>query len=215
MKNKAAVQAIIDRMKKVIGASTDVDLANHFGASRSGPGVWKLRGSIPVTECIELAEKYSVSLDWLILGRGEKQGGGVQMSVGEAALQNVDTVALEVFDMATVGKGQAADDIWYVPRAWLLQEGLSPEETVIVRADGDAGNAIKSGQVVFLDRRQCDVDGVYLVSFAGVMRFKRLQRMVAGGFRISTDDGNYTSEVVEPGAFEIIGHCYAAVGRVS
>lgn len=208
------MQAIIDRMKEVIGASTDVELANHFGGSRSGPGVWKVRGSIPVTECIDLAEKYSVSLDWLILGRGTKQGGEAEMKAG-AALQNVDTVALEVFDMATIGKDQAADQLWHVPRSWLNQEGLSADETVIVQADGDAGNAIKEGQVVFLDRRQCDVDGVYLVSFGGVMRFKRLQRMVAGGFRVSTDDGNYTSELVEPGAFEIIGHCYAVVARVS
>lgn len=69
--NKALVQAIVDRMKAVLGKTKDVEIAEHFGGSRSGPAVWKLRGSIPMNECIELALQHDVSLDWLVLGRAE------------------------------------------------------------------------------------------------------------------------------------------------
>ena len=62
--------AILTRLKHVTGCDTDSALAKHLNISPQTLSSWKIRGSIPYSICVELAETHRVSLDWLLLGEG-------------------------------------------------------------------------------------------------------------------------------------------------
>lgn len=215
--NQALVRDIVDRMKSVVGVSKDVDLAEHLGGARSTLSVWKRRGSIPLDECIKLATDRCISLDWLILGRGEQQVG----KAGDEQDQKREDdlfVDLPLFDMAMGTTDPIQEAWWTMPRSWLVQEGLPVEDAAILRVAGDAhAGGIEDGQMVLIDRRQKPKDGVFLVVFGGALRIKRVQHMVDGSLRLTADDEAYSADLVSekdvPG-FEIIGHCYAAFRRV-
>lgn len=211
--NQALVRDIVDRMKSVIGVSKDVDLADHLGGARSTLSVWKKRGSIPVDECIRIATEKNISLDWLMLGRGEPQ---LAQSGLEACSELF--VDLPLFDMATASTDPIQEAWWTMPRSWLQVEGVPVEDAAILRVAGDAhAGGIEDGQMVLLDRRQRPRDGVFLVVFGGALRIKRIQHLVDGSLRLTTDSNDYAADLVsekDVSEFEIIGHCYAAFRRV-
>ena len=64
-------QTSIDRAKLAINAKTDADLARWLGFATSVIAGYKKRETVPLEQCIKIAEKTGVSLDWLILGKGE------------------------------------------------------------------------------------------------------------------------------------------------
>ncbi|MCD9124010.1 helix-turn-helix domain-containing protein [Cupriavidus sp. UGS-1] len=211
--NQALVRDIVDRMKSVIGVSKDVDLADHLGGSRSSLSVWRKRGSIPVDECIKLALEKNISLDWLMLGRGQRDHEEPAADEGNDLF-----VELPLFDMATGSTDPLQQAWWTMPRSWLQQEGVPVEDAAILRVAGDAhAGGIEDGQMVLIDRRQRPHDGVFLVVFGGALRIRRVQHMVDGSLRLTADNDAYTADVVRdesPTSFEIIGHCYAAFRRV-
>lgn len=211
--NKKFVEAIVDRMKKVIGVTRDKELADYLGGSKSGPAVWKVRGTIPFEECIALAQKHGVSLDWLILGRGDDTTG-----VPDAECDSPIYVELPVFDMATFSQRDISNLFtWRMPRAWLEQEGLDAAEAIVMRVVGDTmEGTIRDGQLVIIDRRPRDADGVYLVRFGGALRIKRMQRMVDGSVRLSNDNQVYAVDTIpgDDSNIEVIGYCHSTLSLV-
>lgn len=61
----------LDRAKLAINAKSDADLARWLGFSTSVIAGYKKRETVPLEQCIKIAEQTGVSLDWLILGKGE------------------------------------------------------------------------------------------------------------------------------------------------
>lgn len=215
--NKAFVQAIIDRMKTVLGVTRDKDVAVHFEGARGAVSVWKIRGTIPFAECLALALKYDVSLDWLILGRGPMAAGTVRREDGMVAPAPSHFCDVPTFD-AIAFKELEPKEWWALPRQWLEQEGVNVTDAIVVRAAGDSmGGTIEDGQLVLVDRRPRDTDGVYLVRIAGVVRFKRVQYMVDGSLRLSSDNPAYAVDTIpasDRDKVEIIGYCHATVQRL-
>lgn len=213
--NKAFVQAIIDRMKTVLGVLRDKDVALHFDGARSNVSAWKSRGTIPFAECLAIAERFNVSLDWLILGRGEQSNA---LPAEDKPGPDVHCCVLPTFDMVGQMVELPHEMWWSVPKVWLEHEGLIADETIMVRTVGDSMVAsISDGQLVMVDRRRHDIDGVYLVRIAGAVRFKRLQRMVDGSLQLSNDNPVYAVETIAPGSegkIEIIGYCHAVVKQL-
>lgn len=214
---KTEVAAIVDRMKLAVGVQRDKDLAEYLGSSRSGPAVWKSRGSIPIAECIKIALDKSCSLDWLLLGRGGFTTDDVKSVITDS--QDADQVAVPVFDMRTyLIQGAAVPAVVTMPRALMDEQGLAADETMILRACGDAmADTIEDGQYVFVDRRPRNTDGVYLVRFGDVLRIARLQRMVRGAMRVSYENTAYAVDVIPPegdGSIEVIGYCQSRVARI-
>jgi len=245
-KKQNRVQDIIDRMKSVLGYSKDAELASHLGIHPSTPAGWRTRGMVPIQEAIEIAVNHNISLDWLILERGkgpkldqaepgapdlepvvesvlEVAGVDEPAAASGVTLDNVGDVPgyvdLPVLDMATFNS-TSNDSAWKVPRLWLDQEGLTQDETVMVRAAGDSMiPTIQEGQMVVIDRRLRDSDGVYLVRFrdSETVRFKRVQRMFDGSLRLSNDNPAYTVDVVprdDVERIEFIGYCHASVQSI-
>lgn len=219
------VQEIIDRMKKVLGFTKDDELANYLGKGKSTVAGWRARSSIPIAEAIQIAQQHNVSLDWLLLNRDDSSAssnatpgtieGVILSDTGEVA----GYVDLVVLDMATF-HSTSKDRAWKVPRLWLDQEGLTVDDTVMVRAAGDTMiPTIQDGQMVVVDRRPRDSDGVYLLRYldSDTVRFKRVQRMFDGSLRLSNDNPAYTVDVVsrdDAERIEFIGYCHASVQQV-
>lgn len=72
-KSMSSVEEIIERMREVCGAKSDVDLAKYLGLSRSNAiSSWKTRDSKPYTYCEIISQKEGVTIDWLLTGEGVK-----------------------------------------------------------------------------------------------------------------------------------------------
>jgi hypothetical protein len=217
---KISIQDIIDRMKIVVGVSMDKGLAEFFEGAPSSISAWKRRDTIPLVECLVLVERFGVTLDWLILGRGPRLASEVVGAVASGAESEApiepDTsacpVALRAYDLKN-WEELDVDSWWSVPLNWLEREGLNVHETFMVRAWGDTmGGTIKNGQMVLVDRRPTDVDGVYLVEVGGMTRFKRIQHMVDGSVQLSSDNPMYATESVpDKSKLMVIGYCHAMV----
>lgn len=61
---------VIDRMQQVVGVRTDIALGAFFGYGTSTVSGWRSRHKVPFEECVILAKRKGVSLDWLIHGIG-------------------------------------------------------------------------------------------------------------------------------------------------
>jgi SOS-response transcriptional repressor LexA len=154
-----------------------------------------------------LATNEGISLDWLILGRD------VPAAAGDSEQKHVLQADLPVFDSADFFEPVAT--YWSVPRRWLEQEGLDPLETLLVRsADDSMRDTIDAGQLVLVDTRENERDGIYLLRFGDIVRFRRVQRMADGSLRLSSDNPAYIPEVIRPDQREqilIVGYCRLAV----
>ncbi|MGE8405730.1 MAG: helix-turn-helix domain-containing protein [Pseudomonas sp.] len=64
--------AVLARMKLITQSATDSGLSAALGVSPQTVSSWKGRDSIPYAICVDLAEKHGVSLDWLLVGEGQK-----------------------------------------------------------------------------------------------------------------------------------------------
>lgn len=70
--SKTCIAAILNRLKLIAGCTTDIELARTLGISPQTLSSWKVRGSIPYSLCVALAEQHDLSLDWLLLGDGNQ-----------------------------------------------------------------------------------------------------------------------------------------------
>jgi len=75
MHSKEDVSTVISRLKAVVGVSSDKALSEYFGGHSTLMSNKKVRGSIPFEEAVQVALEMNVSLDWLILGKGEAPDG--------------------------------------------------------------------------------------------------------------------------------------------
>lgn len=201
-------------MKTVWGVQTDKEVAELLGGSRGFVSVLRNRGTIPYAECVTMAIETNTSLDWLILGRGQREAAGT----GVVTPIPAHLVQLPFLDVEDVDARRDQEN-WYVPRDWLALQELAADSTMAVHVVGDAmETTLSEGQVVLLDLNQRSADGVYLVRFgAGVAYFRRIQHMADGSVRLSCDNPAYTAEVVsaaDQGRLQIIGYCHSVVRAV-
>ncbi|MFV3324847.1 helix-turn-helix domain-containing protein [Pseudomonas sp. NY15372] len=68
--SKTCIAAILSRLKLISGCTTDIELARALGISPQTLSSWKVRGRVPYSLCVALAEQQGLSLDWLLLGDG-------------------------------------------------------------------------------------------------------------------------------------------------
>ena len=68
--HRKAIKAVLERLSVVLGAKTSQSLAEQLGVSPQTVSSWKGRESVPYAQCVEIAERYGVSLDWLLTGEG-------------------------------------------------------------------------------------------------------------------------------------------------
>lgn len=93
--NKKEIEIIIDRLKSVFNVTTDSALCRALDVSPQTLSSWKLRDSIPYAICVDISIKQNVSLDWLLLGRGEPVNEACNEIV-TSAVSNSDLTLIEL-----------------------------------------------------------------------------------------------------------------------
>ena len=212
--NKPSVTAIIDRMKTVLGIQLDKELSEALGGSRGFVSVLKNRGTVPYDECVKLAIEKEVSLDWLILGRGE-----MNQVVALPASVEPNLAIVPFFDASMGWDGTPLEgESWFVPKQWLEGLGTDAADTIAVLAAGDSmAPTISAGQVVLVHVGHQSTDGVHLVRIGQGVHFRRIQHLADGSLRLSCDNPAYTAEVVQAidgDQLEVIGSCHSIVRAV-
>lgn len=216
----------LERLMEIHGVRTDAELARRLGKSPSSVHNWRKRGNIPIDECIRVAKSTGASLDWLILGIGD--GPGTKVTEGlhpYLALPSEEGYAeIPLYDIeAAAGDGCLFDEehvIGTIPyrREQLIHEGLAEAKLVALKVRGDSMMpTLDDGDTVIVNLAHRQPDGVFLVRVGDALRIKRVQRMMAGCLRLSSDNDHYAPEVISPDqvdGFEILGSVYSRTGRV-
>ncbi len=84
------VTDLILRLRELTNTSSDAELSRELGLTdRSVVSNWKRRGTVPLSECLRVAAEHGVSLDWLLLGRGEMR---LPTAVAGGTPENADVV---------------------------------------------------------------------------------------------------------------------------
>lgn len=162
-----------------------------------------------------MAVERGISLDWLILGRGESGIGGEAAAV----IQSPHLVELPFFDAGAAVWGETiAEQSWRVPAQWLELQRMGTGDAIVVRVAGDAmAPLLAEDEIVLVNCEQRAIDGVYLVRFGAGVHFRRIQHMADGSLRLSCDNPAYAADVVpatDRDRLQIIGHCHSLVRSV-
>ncbi len=63
-----SARSVIERLKEVLGASTDVELARGLQTANANISKWRARNSVPYAEAVYVSISKGVSLDFLLSG---------------------------------------------------------------------------------------------------------------------------------------------------
>ena len=212
---------MIERAKIAVNAKSDADLARYLGVSTPVVSGYRQRQTVPLEQCVKIAERTGVSLDWLILGKGEMRGG----SGGAAEFDDADAVWVPLYDVeVSAGSGievYGERIIQRVPfaKSWLHSEGLYARHLACLPVHGDSMEpTLQHGDIVLVNHEKTRGDGVFVIRMGNALRVKRLQWLANGDLRISSDNAIYEPEQVNPDdlgdQFAILGACHTRISRV-
>ncbi|WP_414501144.1 MULTISPECIES: LexA family transcriptional regulator [unclassified Zymobacter] len=219
---------VVERMKSVLELDSDTQLAKILGRAGSSVSNWRVRGNVPIDECIRFAQRYGVSLDWLILGNErpvEAEGSDAECSsIGTADSLPEGYTPIAMYDIeASAGAGhlpgaEAIECVMLFDTRQLEAEGLDPSQLMGARVRGDSmNNTLRNGDRVIIDRTHRTPDGVFLLRMGDELRIKRVQRVAGGALMLISDNPVYEREMLAPedaANIEIIGRCCMRLGRI-
>ncbi len=211
----------VDRAKKALGVTTDLAMAQALGVHATVIGGYKKRESVPLEQCIKIADKTGVDLNWLILGKGIAPD-------GTSTFTSSDFIKIPVYDIqASAGNGYhnefevIIDELWLSPE-WVHQQGLYVKDLFCVEVLGDSmahpPSLIMPKDKVLINRAVIDDDGVFLVRVGAALRLKRLQWLYDGRVTLISDNPIYQPETIDPenmgDAFQVLGHAHSKFGNL-
>lgn len=175
----------LERLKIATNTQSDTSLAKTLGISQGSISNAKTSGTIPAIWFIKVAEKFDVSMDWLVFGIGSMQRGetapAVQVSARhcdeDADLVMIPRVAARL--CAGTGSLETDDNVvgMYAFRAdWILKKG-NTKRMVLMDVTGDSmAPAIMHGDIVLIDQSKTDIygHGYYAVGIDDVIFLKEV-----------------------------------------
>lgn len=197
---QAAMQSqTINRFAKNCGISESLIRKYLLGLSQ--PGLEKLA---------TIARETNTSLDWLITGTGAP-GSPVAPETAEEFLP------LPCWDPPRAEREENhSHTCWGVSLCahphWLIRRGLDGRNLGMVTARGDAmAPTIGDGDLLLVDRSQAELRaGIFALESEGYQIIRRIQRDVAGGIRLQTDNPAYENSHMDEEMFKDV----ALLGRV-
>lgn len=222
-KSTFLVFSILKRLKNIYNAKNVTELSGLLNVHVKTINRWVEHGFIPYLYLIPIAEQTGVSLDWLILGKGEMQPENTVS--GSLKYDDSDAAWIPLYDVRlSAGNGLDVFDeniVQHIPLShrWLHNEGLYAKDLVCAWIDGDSMRpTLIPTDIVVINRAQIHGDGVFAVRMGDVLRVKRLQWLADGRLSIISDNPNYKSETINPidlgDQFCILGECHTAIGRI-
>lgn len=217
----------MERMKSVLCLDSDTQLAKVLGRAGSSVSNWRVRGNVPIDECIRFAQTQGISLDWLILGE-EKihsiEPASKNPIFGMDGTDPFGYTPIAMYDIeAAAGAGhlpgqESIECTLFFDTRQLEADGLDPAKLMGARVRGDSmNNTLRNGDRVIIDRTHRTPDGVFLLRIGEELRIKRVQRVAGGALMLISDNPVYEREMLSPeeaAAVNIIGRCCMRLGRI-
>ena len=179
------------------------DLSNAEFARKIGlkPSTFQRygNGSLPrIDAAAAIAEACGVSLDWLV-GEGTESDA---VKAGDASV-----VSLPRYDIhVSAGHGPMAGnheiaDFMTVSREWLARYVSANAHVVVIEARGDSMEpTVGDGDLLFvemsIDKNSVAAGGIFVINVGGLIMIRRLQVMLNGDLRVSSDNRVYEPETI-------------------
>lgn len=134
-------QEVILRLKKALNISTDIELANYLGISKSTLSNWKARNTLDLPLLFSLCEQ--ISIDWLLTGKGEMLKNSTPKSP-EVLIKKVDSNSKEGIPLipldAVAGFPATDNSFAYMESCerYIIPEFQDKGADFIIRVSGDS-----------------------------------------------------------------------------
>lgn len=134
-------QEVILRLKKALNISTDIELANYLGISKSTLSNWKARNTLDLPLLFSLCEQ--ISMDWLLTGKGEMLKNSTPKSP-EVLIKKVDSNSKEGIPLipldAVAGFPATDSSFAYMENCerYIIPEFQDKGADFIIRVSGDS-----------------------------------------------------------------------------
>lgn len=134
-------QEVILRLKKALNISTDIELANYLGISKSTLSNWKARNTLDLPLLFSLCEQ--ISIDWLLTGKGEMLKNSTPKSP-EVLIKKVDSNSKEGIPLipldAVAGFPATDSSFAYMENCerYIIPEFQDKGADFIIRVSGDS-----------------------------------------------------------------------------
>lgn len=134
-------QEVILRLKKALNISTDIELANYLGISKSTLSNWKARNTLDLPLLFSLCEQ--ISIDWLLTGKGEMLKNSTPKSP-EVIMKKVDSNSKEGIPLipldAVAGFPATDSSFAYMENCerYIIPEFQDKGADFIIRVSGDS-----------------------------------------------------------------------------
>jgi len=204
--------ALGSRVKEAREASrlTQAQLAEMVGVSQSAIHALESRDSHSSKFIVELAQALSVSAEWLKNGGVLLADSHRQYEAETAKSPSEEThVIIPRYNVhAACGNGLLNDHVEVTGglafmRSWIRDMGWSAANLVVIYARKDSmAPTITDGAVLLVDTSQTAPESgrVYVLNWFGEERVKRLHRVGASRYRVSSDNPNkaeFPDEVID------------------
>lgn len=202
-------QGTLDRLKDLIGAKSDADVARGLDISPQAMSSFKKQKKFPADLMVNYCLRNQISIDWLLTGKGQKCREMETLSIlGEPVSAEERKKAKDLgytlvprYDVqASAGGGafvhseQIVDHLAF-KTIWVKKEmGLDPNHLTLITAIGDSMEpTVKEGDLLLIDHRQNQVieDAIYVLRMDDHLIAKRLQRALDGTIYIRSDNPVY------------------------
>lgn len=194
------------RLAQLRGTEPQADFAKKIGVHKNTWARWE-RGERALDIGALLALRaMGINTDWVLSGEGPQYLADLaRPSVdSEPSMEEEELVLAPIYDPRFDGGKDAGAKRFvrgYAPlrRDWLAENGAHPGQLGVVNICGDAmAPTLCGGDIVIINRDVPEpiIDGIYVLDVNATLLARRLQRLVDGSIRVSSDNGGYVDEMV-------------------
>ena len=165
---------ILNRAKIALNLSSDVQLAEVLGISKSTLSNWRARNSIDYPTLFTKCEY--INLDWLITGEGNMLKETIPVAINQTfplrTDRQVEIQDIPLYDIsATAGILAIFNDNHINPEDYLRVPNLPPVDGAIYVRGESMVPLLKSGDIIIYKKLACSLDSIlwgqiYLLSFS-------------------------------------------------
>lgn len=232
VESPGSTDAIIARMAQSLGVKRDYQIADRLGISRNTISNWRARGTVPLRECLEISERYGISMEWLVSSRGPmrrpEHWGYSEVGVDELGPPDQasgpeydpEFVKVPVYGVEfAAGYGRVPEDERVVKhhkfhRYFFKKWGVNPDKSCIVRISGDSmEDKLSDGDHALIDMSDREIISgkAYAFRLENELLVKYLQR-VPGGIQASSHNQDQYPPFIIPK--EELGNSVEIIGRL-
>lgn len=164
---------ILDRAKVALNATSDMQLADMLGISKSTLSNWRARNSLDYAILFSKCEH--INYNWLITGEGEMRNSSKPISIDHQfnlrTDRNIESQDIPLYDFdATAGLVAIFNNHNIEPEDYLHIPNLPPVDGAIYVRGESMSPLLKSGDIVMYKKKELSMDSIfwgeiYLLSF--------------------------------------------------